>query len=139
MIKTLKATYAESTIARVLERNKQLGLIHAAKASLCLTDEAYQAMVLAASGSASTSSADLNARQRGKMLRALGKLGFVASQTPSPKQADRLAQRAEDLAVIHQAARATNLPEADYRKLVTQASHGKSKARFGGLLSCFGF
>lgn len=124
MIKTLKSTYAASTKAHVKARRVDLGLIHEAKAQLSLDDDSYRKMVEAA-GSGKTSSAELDARQRARLLRALSKMGYVSA----PKTEARVARdkkRLEDLANIHMAARAHGVDESDYRKLVVATSSGKS-------------
>lgn len=126
MLKTLKSHYVSSTIGHIVARSRDLGLIHQAKAQLGLSEAAYAAMVSTASRAASESSADLDARERARLLRAMAKLGYVASE-PSEKTLEREHKRKEELAAIHIAKSQIGLADGEYRDMVEQASHGKAR------------
>jgi hypothetical protein len=126
MLKTLKSRYAVSTIGHILARTRDLGLIHEAKAQLGVSESAYGAMVSSASRGASQSSAELDARQRARLLRAMGKLGYQAAE-PSAKTVEQAARRKEELAAIHIAKSEIGVAESVYRELVVSASSGKTR------------
>jgi phage gp16-like protein len=128
-ITKLKAHYVPRTVAIVKSRLADLGSIHAAKSQLDLSEEDYRAMVKVASGGASDSSADLDGRQRKRLIKAMEAKGY---KEPDPKamtadQLERRGKRLEDLGFIHQGQRALGLSEEAYRKLVAEASGFKTK------------
>lgn len=126
MLKTIKAHYAPSSIARVKARLADLGLIHAGKEQLGLSDSDYRAMVSAASKGRSESSADLLARERSRLIKALKAKGYVESTEISARAAKAQANRLRQLGLIHMAQRELKLDEKAYRSLVKTASGGKS-------------
>jgi hypothetical protein len=126
MLKTLKSHYVSSTIGHIVARTRDLGLIHQAKAQLGLADGAYAAMVSSASRGASESSADLDARERARLLRAMAKLGYAPTE-PSEKTIERSQKRREELAAIHVAKSQIGIADGAYRDLVEKASHGKAR------------
>ena len=128
MIKAIKSTYAQSTIVRVLARASDIGKIHEAKSQLALPEADYRAMVSTASRGATSTSADLDARQRARLLRALRAKGYAEPATPSEATIERRAQRLKDLGAIHMGQRALALDDAAYRSLVESASKGKSRS-----------
>lgn len=132
MLTTLKSHYADSTIAHIQARAADLGTIHAAKSQLGMAEAAYRSMVRAASRSGAQSSADLNARERSRLIRALKAQGYVESAKVSERTKKIKANRLRDLGVIHMGKRALELDEPAYRKLVDKASGGVAKS--SGLL-----
>lgn len=132
MLKTLKSYYADSTIAYIQARVADLGSIHAAKAQLGWGDADYRSMVKAACGARSDSSADLNARERARLIRAMKAKGYVESAALSGRSLKIKKNRLKDLGVIHVGKRALGLNDMAYRDLVDKASGGV--ARSSGLL-----
>lgn len=65
-----------ATAQRQVNRLKDLADIHRAQRGLGLTDTAYRALVVLASGGKSRSCAHLNARERAKVKRAMVDQGF---------------------------------------------------------------
>lgn len=128
MLKTFKAHYAESTIAHIKARTADLGRIHEAKAQLGLAEADYRALVKAACKDRSDSSADLDARERARLLRAFKARGYVETQALSERSQKIKANRQRDLGLIHLGQRELGLDDAAYRKLVVEASAGKSRS-----------
>ena len=126
VLKTFKAHYAKSSIERIKTRATDLGDIHHAKTQLGLTENEYRDMVSAASSGASRSAGELSAVLRKKLIKALVKRGYVKPENESPRQKELRAKRLTDLALIHMGARALSLGTDPYKKMVKQASAGKS-------------
>lgn len=125
-ITSLKAHFAPRTVSRIKARLAILGHIHAAKFQLGLSDSAYRAMVSTASKNTSESAADLDFRGRQRLLNAMAKAGYVEAE-PTARSVALRQRRLADLGVIHVAARALGLQDADYRSLVVEASRGKTR------------
>lgn len=126
MLKTIKAHYAASSIALVKARVADLGVIHAAKEQLGLTETDYRAMVSAACKGRSESSGDLLSRERSRLIRALKAKGYVEKTEVSARAAQAQANRLRQLGLIHIAQRQLSLDQKAYRALVKTASGGKS-------------
>lgn len=128
MLKTLKAHYAPSSIARVKARLVDLGLIHAAKEQLALSDTDYRAMVSSVSKGRSESSGDLLARERDRLIKAFKAKGYVEKTEVSARSTQAKIKRQRQLGLIHMAQRELKLDDQAYRALVKTASGGKSRS-----------
>lgn len=127
MLKSLKAHYSPVTVERIKARLADLGFIHEGKDQLGLDEATYRAMVSAASGALVTSSADLDARARAKLIKALKAKGYEPSQVLSERSLKIKQNRLRDLGLIHMGQRQLGLDEKTYRDLVQAASSGKSR------------
>lgn len=128
MLKTFKAHYAPSTIAHIKARALDLGVIHAAKTQLALSEADYRTMVEAACSGRTDTSADLDARERARLMRAMKAKGYVESSVISERTKKMRDNRLRDLGLIHMGQRGLGLADRDYRDLVQKASAGKSRS-----------
>lgn len=126
-ITRLKAHFAPRTVSRVKGRLAALGSIHAAKAQLGLDASAYRAMVRSASKEATDTAADLDARGRDRLIKAMKALGYKDDAPLSARAQELRDRRLADLGLIHMGARALALDDAAYRDLVQDASGGKTR------------